>query len=288
MARVFISYAREDKAIVQYLAEGLTDAGHEVWWDVNLGAAEAFRETIESEIAGADVVVVVWSQRAKASRYVVDEAERAIARGLLLPLGLDRSSPPLGFGAFNALDFSGWDGDYNSAAWRRLLEEVGRIAAAPVQPGVRLPLRVLPQTLAVATTWGVLIGFVIWTLNFRGNVGVKASTLGHPLIDYIAFGLAAAAPVSLWSAIETTRAGFEKRSLIARRSLVWFAYGGGMALVIIVLAALAGEFDPLSPRGAVIELSRAFVIVSAASAFAITTARIGWLLARRMLGMRTS
>ena len=83
MARIFISYAREDKPVIQSLAEGLVHAAHEVWWDADLGAADAFRETIESQIAGADVVVVVWSQRANASRYVVDEAERAVGRSVL-------------------------------------------------------------------------------------------------------------------------------------------------------------------------------------------------------------
>jgi hypothetical protein len=285
VARVFISYAREDKPVIQSLAEGLTHAGHEVWWDADLGAADAFRETIESQIAGADVVVVVWSQRAKASRYVVDEAERAVGRGVLLPLRLD-GSPPLGFGTFNALDFSGWGGDYNCDAWRRLLSEIARIAAAPVPPPARLPLRVLPHALAVAGAWGVLLGLATWGLYSLGNPRVTASALGHPLVDSIALGVVAAAPVALWSAIETKRAGFEKLSLIARRSLVWFACGGSIALVIIALAAAAGVLDPSSPRGIAGELSRAFVIVSAASAFAVTTVKLGWLLARRVLGMR--
>lgn len=110
--------------------------------------------------------------------------------------------------------------------------------------------------------------------------------MGHPLIDSIALGVVAAAPVALWSAIETKRAGFEKLSLIARRSLVWFTRGGGIALVIVALAAAAGVLDSSSPRGIAGELSRAFVIVSAASAFAVTTAKLGWLLAHRAFGVR--
>jgi len=91
VARVFISYAREDKPVVEPLAEGLRHAGHEVWWDVDLEAGDAFRGKIESQIAGADVVLVVWSQRANASRYVIDEADRAADLGVLLPLRLDTS-----------------------------------------------------------------------------------------------------------------------------------------------------------------------------------------------------
>ena len=78
----------------------------------------------------------------KAAATVVDEAERAIGRGVLLPIRLD-GSPPLGFGTFNALDFSGWGGDDNSDAWRRLVSEITRIAAAPVLPPARVAVRIL-------------------------------------------------------------------------------------------------------------------------------------------------
>jgi hypothetical protein len=285
VARVVISYAREDKPVIQSLAEGLAGANHEVWWDADLGAADAFREAIESQIARADVVVVVWSQRAKASRYVVDEAERAVSRGVLLPILADGSTPPLGFGTFNALDFSGWGGDYKSEAWRRLLSEIARIAAEPVPPPARLPTRVLPQALVMTAVWGVPLGVAVWGLYSLGNPGVT-SALGNPLVDSIAIGVVAVAPVALWSAIETKQSGFEKLSLIARRSLVWFARCGGIALVIIALAAVAGEINASSPRGIAIELARAFVVLTAASAFVVTAARLGWLLVRNALGMR--
>lgn len=69
-------------------------------------------------------------------------------------------------------------------------------------------------------------------------------------------------------------------------SVVWFACGGGIALVIVALAAAGCVLAPTSPRGIAVELSRAFVIVSAACAFAVTTAKLGWLFARHALGMR--
>lgn len=286
VARVFISYAREDKPVVQSLVEGLTRASHEVWWDADLGAADAFRETIEAQIERADVVVVLWSQRAKASRYVVDEAERAVSRGVLLPLLLDGSTPPLGFGTFNTLGFSGWGGNYNCDAWRRLLNEITRIAAVPMPPPARSPTQVLPQALVVTAVWGTLVGLAMWGLYPPGNPG-KTSVLGHPLIDSIAIGILVAAPVALWSSIETKQAGFEKLSLIARRSLVWFAVGGGIALVIIALAAASGQLGPSSPRSMTIDLIRAFVTYTAASAFAVTTVRLGWMLVSSALGIRS-
>jgi len=149
-----------------------------------------------------------------------------------------------------------------------------------------LPLRVLPQALAVTAAWGGLLGLSLWRLYPFGTSGVTASALGHPLVDSIALGMAAAAPVVLWSAIETKRAGFEKASLIARRSLVWFARGAGIGLVVIALAVPAGVLVPSSPRSVFGELSRALLIVTAASAFAVTTLKLAFLLVLHALGIR--
>jgi len=59
VSRVFISYAREDQAVVRLLAEGLEGAGLDVWWDTNLAAGEAFRAAIEEHLQRSDVILVV-------------------------------------------------------------------------------------------------------------------------------------------------------------------------------------------------------------------------------------
>jgi TIR domain len=128
VTRVFISYAREDQAVVRALAEGLQRAGLDVWWDTNLGAGEAFRGSIEEQLQRSDVILVVWSKRAKLSRWVLDEAEMGVQRGTLLPLRIDAAAPPLGFGGFNTLNFGAWGGDFNSQEWRSLLNEINKIA----------------------------------------------------------------------------------------------------------------------------------------------------------------
>lgn len=283
MARVFISYARQDKPAVELLADGLKLAGHEVWWDADLGAGQTFRAAIESQIARAHVVVVVWSPRAAASRYVLDEADLAIARNVFLPVRLN-GSPPLGFGPFHAIDLADWTGDYDCVEWRTLLREVARIAATPAPPPSRLPLQIWPGTLTVAGTWGLLIGFTLWGFYSVGNQAVKSSILGHPLIDSIALGLALAAPIALCAAIETRRRGFERTSLIARRSLVWLAYGGGIALLIVALAVAAGALPASDPGEIIAQLARAIVVTAIASASLLTSAKLGMYLVRRLLG----
>jgi hypothetical protein len=196
------------------------------------------------------------------------------------------ATPPLGFGAFNTLDFSGWGGNYNTRTWGRFLEEVARIARAPLLQPTRRRLVVLPQALVLTGAWGLLLGLAMWGLYPRDGPEVTTSVLGHPVIDSIALGVVAAAPVALWSALETERAGFEKLGLIARRSLIWFAYGGGIALVVVALGAAAGVLDAASPRGLARQLGSAFVSLSAASAFALTVGRLGWFWARHALGLR--
>jgi hypothetical protein len=139
----------------------------------------------------------------------------------------------------------------------------------------------------VTVMWGVLLGLATWQFYSVGNPEVTASVLGHPLIDSILLGLVTAAPVALYSAVESKRAGFEKLSLIARRSAIWFGYGGCIALVIIEFATATGLIEASSPRAVVQELTRSLLILSAASAFFLTSAKLGWILLRYVLGMRT-
>lgn len=284
MARIFISYAREDRPVVQALTQGLTYAGHEVWWDAHLHAADGFREVIESQITAANVILVVWSHRSRASRYVLDEAERAVGRGILLPLQLD-GALPLGFGTFNVLNFSNWGGDYYCDVWRQLLDEIVRIAAAPVLPEVRLEICTLHKGLIVSAALGFLLGLAVWLLYSVDNPALTA-TLGHPLIDSIGLGLTVTTPVALWAAIEVKQSGFGTISLIARRSMLWFVRSAAIALVVVVLAVVAGVLDPSTPKGIAFGLFRAVVIVSAASAFVITAAKLGRHCARRLIKLR--
>ena len=41
MSRIFLSYARDDAQVAGQLAQGLSDAGHDVWWDHIFTAARA-------------------------------------------------------------------------------------------------------------------------------------------------------------------------------------------------------------------------------------------------------
>ena len=57
MADVFISYAREDRAVAQLLAQGLEAGGRSVWWDREILPGNDFAELIAAELARAKAVV---------------------------------------------------------------------------------------------------------------------------------------------------------------------------------------------------------------------------------------
>lgn len=123
MADIFLSYASEDRDRVRPLAEALISRGFDVWWDRALAAGQDYAATIERELRAAKAVIVVWTRSSAASTFVRDEAGRARDEGRLLPVMLDRVEIPLGFGSFQAEDFTNWNGGRN-APQMQLLEEV--------------------------------------------------------------------------------------------------------------------------------------------------------------------
>ena len=101
MGHVFISYKREDQARVAPLVAALRDAGIAIWWDQDIPAGGAWRETIEQMLETSRLCLVVWSERSIGSggRFVREEAERSARRSAYLGVLIDEVLPPLGFGS---------------------------------------------------------------------------------------------------------------------------------------------------------------------------------------------
>lgn len=110
MARVFLSYSREDKDRVRLIAKALQREGHIVWWDEHIPGGDEFGDVIEQELARADVVVAVWSSTSIRSAWVRDEAGTARDTRRLVPVSLDGSQAPLGFRQLHTIDLSSWNG----------------------------------------------------------------------------------------------------------------------------------------------------------------------------------
>jgi hypothetical protein len=140
---VFISYKREDEACVRRLYDALIGAGFSVWWDLDTEGGAAWRQRIEKELDAARCVLVVWSPGSVGEQgtFVRDEATRALHRGVLLPVRIQKVSPPLGFGEYQALDLIGWDGDGKDRRIQDVVAGVRAIVAGRTRPGPTWPSR---------------------------------------------------------------------------------------------------------------------------------------------------
>jgi adenylate cyclase len=128
MAHVFISYARSDEDLAREIAEGLREAGYEVWRDDELPAHRSYADVIEERIRGASAVVVLWSAEAAKSQWVRAEADTARAALTLIQVTLDGTIPPLPFNQIQCADFKGWNGQRSSPGWRTLVGSVAELA----------------------------------------------------------------------------------------------------------------------------------------------------------------
>lgn len=121
---VFISYAREDRALAQSLAAVCEAQGWSVWWDRMTPDGGVYDEVIAANLASARVVVVFWTPDAVASHFVRDEAGRARDQGKLVPARIADTEIPLGFGQFQTRDLGDWSGDPDDPALAELVAQI--------------------------------------------------------------------------------------------------------------------------------------------------------------------
>jgi hypothetical protein len=139
MNEIFISYASDDRAQAQRLAGALTGHGWDVWWDREIPLGQSFDRMIESAIAQAKCVLVLWSNVSVNSEWVRNEATEGKRRGILVPVFIERIDAPLAFRLLNGADLSDWNGDANHGEFRRLVECIADLLgvsepSAPLRP----------------------------------------------------------------------------------------------------------------------------------------------------------
>ena len=133
MARVFLSYAREDVETARKLAGILADAGQTVWWDRHVHGGANFSSEIERELKDADAVIVLWSPASLSSAWVQDEAAEGRDSGRLVPAILDSVKPPLGFRQLQCIDLSSWNAQGQTEAIEDLLTAISKMAGDGAQ-----------------------------------------------------------------------------------------------------------------------------------------------------------
>jgi len=128
VARIFLSYAREDVDSAKGLAEVVAHAGHDVWWDRHIHGGSRFTAEIDRALKDADVVMVLWTAASVESAWVQDEAAEGRDTGRLVPVSLNGCRPPLGFRQFHTVELGAWNGSGEPMQMDDLLEAIGNTA----------------------------------------------------------------------------------------------------------------------------------------------------------------
>ena len=134
---VFVSYAREDRARITPILDGLRHEGLNVWWDGEIPAGASWRQTLIEQLNSARCVLVVWSETSAsaAGDFVQDEAGRAKSRRVMLPLRIDDVTEPLGYGEIQSLDLVNWSGNVDDPRFQDLVHAVRAMIAGSPRPG---------------------------------------------------------------------------------------------------------------------------------------------------------
>ncbi len=170
MTKIFVSYKREDEASVGRLVQALEKVGLELWWDRGLPGGESWRSNIQSALDDAKCVIVVWTHQSTAPTgdFVRDEAGQAKARGILVPIILERGArPPLGFGELQAIDLSRWNGTTSDPFFRDLVAAVQAKLEGTPAPPARGPMARLVRRLTYGgLTSAATAGLFAFAMNF--------------------------------------------------------------------------------------------------------------------------
>lgn len=170
MAKVFLSYDREDAAKARTVAQLLERAGNTVWWDRNIKGGAQYSKEIETALADADSVVVLWSPSSIDSAWVRDEAAAGRDSGRLVPVMIEPTTPPMGFRQYQTIDFTGRKAR-SKLAQSELIGAVGEGKAGPSSPASTIqaspagsnPLLRRGLSIAIAALLLLGAGYFAWT-----------------------------------------------------------------------------------------------------------------------------
>ncbi len=177
-ATVFLSYARADQAQASRLTQALTAAGLDVWWDALIEGGATFAKSIETALDRADAVIVLWSKTSVASDWVRDEAARGRDLKKLVPLGLDGTEPPLGFGQYHIIDISKWRGKADTPEIQNIVSAVALIAGREAAPVIIAVPPTRRRLLLTSAGGAVAVGAALlaWRKGLFGAKDEKASS----------------------------------------------------------------------------------------------------------------
>jgi len=149
MADVFVSYARPNAKQAQQVVAALRGLGYSVWIDDDLPAHRGYTGVIEEQMTAAKAAVVIWSADAMQSEWVLSEANRAREDRKLVQITTGVTRLPMPFDTIQCADLSGWNGDLDAPAWRKVMASiadlVGGSAVSTPAADTALPLPSKPS-----------------------------------------------------------------------------------------------------------------------------------------------
>jgi len=188
MPDIFLSYAREDLASAQRIAETIEGFGWSVFWDREIPHGEDYRTYIGRQLSTARCVVVLWSEASINSSWVLDEAGEGLERQRLVPVFVERVRAPFGFRQLQTADLTQDAGADRERELGRLRDSITakiqfqdaspqpRIisrepsAAAPVRDGrTHTPVSVPREAIAAATLVTLLGGLAAPLASHAGH-----------------------------------------------------------------------------------------------------------------------
>jgi len=212
MADVFLSYAREDRARAEQIAKGLTSAGYDVFWDVEIPPGTSWADFLAEKLTQSKAALVLWSTTSTSSQWVREEARLARDRGKLIPVMIEECAPPFGFGEIQAANLASWNGEADNPHWKLLLDGIQRAVGSAAKAGASAPPLKAPATSgwnaqAASNAAGPAIGpakgkrnlLLVGALAFAGVFGlimVFSQNGGAPVSPAPYAGGAAPAPVA--------------------------------------------------------------------------------------------
>jgi len=171
-ANIFISYARSDRShvsVLHPLIRGLV-MDSSVFVDTHeLRSGERWETQLRQAIAACDVFVVVWSWRARESKWVHEEVQLAITRAdasgapRIIPYLIDHTPLPQDLAAYEAV--SAIRKDAAGSAWFEILATtivVAGLLSAAIFAKVRGRTQLLPL-IGLLAAWIAIFSF--WALR---------------------------------------------------------------------------------------------------------------------------
>jgi formylglycine-generating enzyme required for sulfatase activity len=203
MARIFISYSRQDKTFARRLAADLDRLGGDAWIDLeDIHAADDWSDAIQGALNECQLLIVIVSPASMASKNVAEEWKYFKSRGKpILPVLWEPAEVHYQLHSLQYVDFHAQDYD---TAFAQLHSELGRqrIGLAPLaasNPLVPLPaqtpLPVRPRDLTrrtVRTTALAIAGFglaaILSLLGVFGGGNDKPTPTAAPTSTFIPAG----------------------------------------------------------------------------------------------------